>query len=414
MKVIGLDSQLAEQLATIFPDKVIPDSINQFYSKIEDHHILDDISAYSVLYQDKEKLKKLLVLNGFSCNWRTKSVNPVDSKHEVGVSIAQKNASVIKSAEHDQNGPVADTPAWDDDFDIDDFLESEEFSEGMQQKADISDFRFNKEMIRDYQNDNQESLKEAIVENNQRLVWKIVQMYARRNSSISLTEEDLMISGNIGLLKAIERFDPDKGFEFSTYATNWIRQSIARDIMDYGYMIRLPVHLGEKLNKLKRVESEFEIKYPNYSIENICTALEIDREEYLKLKSYEHQYRSMSSIDKVIGPDGETALIDLLQNSHAVSSDDSENELLRAPEELAISKAVAEEINNLLIDTLTEKECSVIKMRLGLDGEEEQTLEKIGQKFGVTRERIRQIESKALEKIRNHMNFLLATKGDYL
>ena len=414
MKVIGLDSQLAEQLATIFPDKVIPESIQQFYSKIEDHHILDDISAYSVLYQDKEKLKKLLNLNGFFCKWPTKTISHTGHKPGVAVSLAKENASVIKRAEHNQNGPDADTPAWDDDFDLDVFLGSEEFSEGMHQKADISDFRFNKEMIRDYQNDNQESLKEAIVENNQRLVWKIVQRYARRNSSIILTEEDLMISGNIGLLKAIERFDPDKGFEFSTYATNWIRQSISRDIMDYGYMIRLPVHLGEKLNKLKRVESEFEIKYPNYSIEDICTALEIDREEYLKLKSYEHQYRSMSSIDKVIGPDGETALIDLLQNSHAVSSDDSENELLKAPEELAIAKAVAESINNLLMDTLTEKECSVVKMRLGLDGEEENTLEKIGEKFGVTRERIRQIESKALKKIRKKMKNLIATKGDYL
>ena len=121
----------------------------------------------------------------------------------------------------------------------------------MQQNADLSDFRFNKEMIRDYQHDNQEALKEAIVENNQRLVWKIVQMYARHNTSISLTEDDLMISGNIGLLKAIERFNPDMGFEFSTYASNWIRQSIARDIMDYGYMIRLPVHLGRKIEQTK-------------------------------------------------------------------------------------------------------------------------------------------------------------------
>lgn len=87
---------------------------------------------------------------------------------------------------------------------------------------------------------------------------------------------------------------------------------------------------------------------------------------------------------------------------------------MKAPEELAINKAVAQEINNLLIDTLTEKECSVVKMRLGLDGEEEHTLEKIGEKFGVTRERIRQIESKALKKIRKKMNYLLATKGDYL
>lgn len=409
-----MDSQLAEQLTTIFPDKVIPDNIQQFYRKIEDHHILDDISAYSVLYQDKEKLKKLLNLHGFSCNWPIKAINHMSHKQGVGASPEQGNASVIKFGEDNKSKTTTDTPAWDDDFDLDDFLESEEFSASMQQNADLSDFRFNKEMIRDYQQDNQEALKEAIVENNQRLVWKIVKMYRRHNTSISLTEEDLMISGNIGLLKAIERFDPDMGFEFSTYATNWIRQSISRDIMDYGYMIRLPVHLGEKLNKLRRIESELEIKYPDYSIEDICDALEIDKEEYLKLKTYEYQYRNMSSIDRTIGPDGDTALIDLLENNHAVSSDDSENELLKAPEELAINKAVAQEINSLLIDTLTERECSVVKMRLGLGGEEEHTLEKIGEKFGLTRERIRQIESKALDKIRNHMNFLLATKGDYL
>lgn len=409
-----MDSQLAEQLTTIFPDKVIPESIQQFYMKIEEHHILDDISVYSALYQDKEKLKKLLNLNGFSCNWPAKTISHIGHKHGVEASIVQLNANAIILVENNQNKTHPDTSEWDDDFDLDDFLESEEFSTSMQQNADLSDFRFNKEMIRDYQQDNQDALKEAIVENNQRLVWKIVQMYARHNSSISLTEDDLMISGNIGLLKAIERFDPDMGFEFSTYASNWIRQSIARDIMNYGYMIRLPVHLGERLNKLNRVESEFQIKYPNYSIEEICTALEINKEEYLKLKTYEYQYRNMASIDKSVGVDGDTALLDLLQNSHAVLSDDSDNELLRAPEELAINKAVAEEINSLLIETLTEKECSVVKMRLGLDGEEEQTLEKIGQKFGVTRERIRQIESKAMKKIKNHMNFLLATKGDYL
>ena len=409
-----MDSQLVEQLTTIFPDKVIPESIQQFYMKIEEHHILDDISAYSALYQDKEKLKKLLNLHGFSCNWPTKILSPIGHKHGVEASLVQINASAVNLVGNQLSKTLTDTPAWDDDFDLDDFLESEEFSTSMQQNADLNDFRFNKEMIRDYQQDNQEALKEAIVENNQRLVWKIVKIYRRHNTSISLTEEDLMISGNIGLLKAIERFDPDMGFEFSTYATNWIRQSISRDIMDFGYMIRLPVHLGEKLNKLNRVESEFQIKYPNYSIEEICSALEIDKEEYLKLKTYEYQYRNMSSIDKAIGPDGDTALIDLLQNNHAVSSDDSENELLKAPEELAINKAVAQEINNLLIDTLTEKECSVVKMRLGLDGEEEHTLEKIGEKFGVTRERIRQIESKALKKIRKKMNYLLATKGDYL
>ncbi|WP_161525910.1 sigma-70 family RNA polymerase sigma factor [Trichococcus alkaliphilus] len=409
-----MDSQLAEQLTTIFPDKVIPESIQQFYMKIEEHHILDDISAYSALYQDKEKLKKLLNLNGFSCNWPTKTLSRIDHKHGGEASFVQVNASAINSVENKPSKTLTDTPAWDDDFDLDDFLESEEFSTSMQQNADLSDFRFNKEMIRDYQQDNQDVLKEAIVENNQRLVWKIVQRYKRHNTSISLTEEDLMISGNIGLLKAIERFDPDMGFEFSTYASNWIRQSIARDIMDYGYMIRLPVHLGERLNKLKRVESEFQIKYPNYSIEEICAVLEMSKEEYLKLKTYEYQYRNMASTDKAVGEDGDTALLDLLQNRHAVLSDDSDNELLRAPEELAINKAVAASINNLLVDTLTETECSVVKMRLGLDGEEENTLEKIGGKFGLTRERIRQIESKALKKIRKKMNYLIATKGDYL
>ena len=90
-----MDSQLAEQLTIIFPDKVIPDNIQQFYRKIEDHHILDDISAYSVLYQDKEKLKKLLNLHGFSCNWPTKAINHMGHKQGVEASLAKGNASVV-------------------------------------------------------------------------------------------------------------------------------------------------------------------------------------------------------------------------------------------------------------------------------------------------------------------------------
>ena len=147
MKVIGMDSQLAEQLTIIFPDKVIPDNIQQFYRKIEDHHILDDISVYSVLYQDKEKLKKLLNLHGFSCNWPTKAINHIGHKQGVGTSPDQENANVIKLGADNQSKTLTDTPAWDDDFDLDDFLESEEFSTSMQQNADLSDFRFNKEMI---------------------------------------------------------------------------------------------------------------------------------------------------------------------------------------------------------------------------------------------------------------------------
>ena len=142
-----MDSQLVEQLTTIFPDKVIPESIQQFYMKIEEHHILDDISAYSAMYQDKEKLKKLLNLHGFSCNWPTKILSPIGHKHGVEASLVQINASAVNLVGNQLSKTLTDTPAWDDDFELDDFLESEEFSTSMQQNADLNDFRFNKEMI---------------------------------------------------------------------------------------------------------------------------------------------------------------------------------------------------------------------------------------------------------------------------
>ena len=205
----------------------------------------------------------------------------------------------------------------------------------------------------------------------------------------------------IGLHKAIEKFDSNKPYEFSTYAVCWIKQSILREIMNNANVVRIPVHVHEKIMKIHKLESESIIKYGYVDINSICTQMDIDEERYNSLKMIDFKFNKIKSLDCYISndEDEDTPMIYFITASNTlnnISLDFSD------PNEI-IDKSYLKKIYLILLDCLTEKERNVILMRFGfLDGEIH-TLEEIGTIYKVTRERIRQIENKALKKLfRSH------------
>lgn len=231
-------------------------------------------------------------------------------------------------------------------------------------------------------NGNQEA-KNALINHNLRLVVSIAKKYMGRG----LTLSDLIQEGNFGLIKATEKYDVDKGFRFSTYATYWIKQSISRAVMDQTRNIRIPIHVIELISKIKKAERDFQQSYNREPKEaDVAAALGIDVK---KIKEAYSWMKDTSSLDVVVGDDEDTTVGSFIEDESVADSfmniEDDERK---------------EAVQNIL-DTLNDREQLIIKNRFGIGMNRAKTLDEIGKELGISRERVRQIEAAALKKLRN-------------
>lgn len=273
---------------------------------------------------------------------------------------------------------------------LSEILESKEFKEMMDSFEEVIDKRYNIDYLVSYAEGDFEIKSDAmekIVIANSHLVKKIVGKYKNFVTS-SYNEEDMIQAGMQGLMKAAERFDVSRGNQFSTYAVYWIRQSISREIGNLSTTIRVPIHMREQISKYTKVINNFWNSHSYIpTVTELAKLMDIKESKVEEIQKY-RILTQLTSLDVPVGEERDSSLEEFIVDQSMVT-----------PEAYAENVILKEEINEIFSDHLTDRESEILNLRFGLDGKEKHTLEQIGIEYGVTRERIRQIESKALRKL---------------
>lgn len=308
--------------------------------------------------------------------------------------LTRKGYIIIDDTLQEKNEIDFDFDLPDDllENDLDSLLDDDNFINHVDSLEDVINKSWNIEYLNQIHSGDESKRNKSIsnlVEANRKLVWKIVKHYSGL-STIGFDEKDMYQVGVIGLLKAAEKFDISLGYQFSTYATWWIRQAITRGIADYSTLIRIPVHYREKMNKFIKIENELwnELARP-------ATTFEISKEmgepiDVIEELRFYISQSNLDSLDRLVGEGENTSLGELVLDKY-----------LNTPDEEYYKIELRNTIGEIFQSNLTEREMQVLYYRFGLKNDETKTLEDIGQIFNVTRERIRQIEAKALRKLRN-------------
>ncbi|NLV92165.1 MAG: sigma-70 family RNA polymerase sigma factor [Firmicutes bacterium] len=286
----------------------------------------------------------------------------------------------------------------DDDLPLDDIL-----SLPIEKNAgnDVSQSRYssNTLLIGRFQDNHDKYALEQLVLSNRGLVTQQASRYVGYLGH-SLDFEDLMQEGFIGLLDAARRFDRSRGTQFSTYAIWWVRQRISRAIGEQGFVVRLPIYLIETINKIRNAEERLSFRTETIDVDQLCTELELTLDKYLETKKYSYRFLSLASLDAPVSED-DSELMDFIAGATHEPIAQVNDEYIDV-ESVAMTNFRKEAINDL-VATLSDREQTVIRLRFGLDDDQNRTLQQVGEVLGVTRERVRQIEKRALKKLRNRV-----------
>lgn len=383
----------------LFEYPVFDDEKKQVFDEIESLNIELVYSKQSL----REQIKQLFDLIGAKKSVNKSSLLSWFMSKNIGNELQEKiTEQLVKNGyEVIVDKPKSENDEFDflddDDYDLDALLDDRLFQEEVASYQDVIDKSKNFEYLSVLHSDrgkgDVDNALSNLVEANSKLVWKIVMKY-KTFSTAGLDVNDMYQAGVQGLLKAAKKFDLSKGNQFSTYATWWIRQGITREIYDYGTTIRIPVHMRERINKLASIQREFWHDFGrNATDKELSELMSLPEEKIIEAKHNMDLANLTTSLDVPIGAEETSYLGDFI-------SDDKTN----SPGDEVEREALKSEITEIMEDCLTPREMRVLSLRFGLVDGKTYTLENIGELEKVTRERIRQIESKALRKLRrNHI-----------